>query len=85
MTWDWIVENYWAAFLALAAAGFAIWEGVALAARRTDRTLSYKIREWLGIDPQRPHRVAASVVFVLLLVGFVAWFIPHIVFGWGMG
>ena len=60
-----IPEWMWIAWLAVAAGGFAVLE---------------TIRAWLGITPPSVQRRIAVPVFVTVLVLFVVWFIPHIVF-----
>jgi hypothetical protein len=52
---------------------------VALANRRKGDTLSKNLRRWLGINPLRPVKRYTIPVFVAGLVGFVVWFVPHIV------
>lgn len=62
-------------------AAFGVFEGVALAERRTDRTYSVWIRRALGITPPRWYRRLAATTFAAVLIGFVAWFVPHITGG----
>ncbi|MEV0616176.1 hypothetical protein AB0I81_22875 [Nonomuraea sp. NPDC050404] len=75
-----IPEWMWIAWLAIAAGGFAVLETVALINRRRGDTLSENIRRWLGITPPSVQRRIAVPVFVAVLVAFICWFLPHIVF-----
>ncbi|GIE98942.1 hypothetical protein [Paractinoplanes rishiriensis] len=68
----------WAAWLAIAAVAFAVLETIALARRQRGDTLSENIRVWLGTDKR--SKTWGALGFVVALVGFVVWFIPHIVF-----
>lgn len=77
--------DFWPWFLAAIVAGFTLWETSAIVQDRREWTLTFKIRTWLGIETNRPHRVWASIAFVIALIGFNVWFIPHIVFGWWGG
>lgn len=79
MNWN----TVWLAWMTLVAVSFAILEGAAIMSRRTGDTLSETIRRWLGIEPGRPVRRIAVPAFVVVLIGFVAWFLPHILFRWG--
>jgi hypothetical protein len=76
------VTRVWVAWLVAAAVSFAALEGYALYTPRPGDTLSENLRRWLGIAPPRPWRHVGAVGFVAALVGFVAWFGPHIVLGW---
>lgn len=67
----------WTVWLVLVAATFAILEGAGLANRKTGDTLSENTRIWLSIRKGRLTR--GAVAFIVALLGFVAWFIPHIV------
>lgn len=75
-----IPEWAWIAWLALAGGGFTILETIALANRRDGDTLSENIRRWLGITPPNARRRVTVPVFAAVLILFVVWFIPHIVF-----
>ncbi|MGP4092952.1 hypothetical protein [Nonomuraea sp. KM90] len=75
-----IPEWMWIVWLITAAAGFAVLETIALANRRDGDTLSENIRRWLGITPPSLHRRISVPVFVGVLILFVVWFLPHIVF-----
>ncbi|MCW2881920.1 MAG: hypothetical protein JWQ95_6020 [Sphaerisporangium sp.] len=68
----------WIAWAVASLGVFAALETVALANRRTGDTLSENIRRWLGIHPYRPVRRYAVPAFAVVLLGFVAWFVPHI-------
>lgn len=81
---NWAEFHYWAMFLVATALGFGVYEWVVIATGRSERTLSYKIRAWLGIDPPKPYRIIASALFAFGLVVFTVWFIAHIVFGFGI-
>lgn len=69
-------EAFWAAWLAVVALSFGVAEGVALA---KGETLSKVTRRWLGVAPRRPRRRWAVPAFVVAMLTFTAWFIPHIV------
>ena len=75
-----IPEWMWIAWLAITAGAFAVLETIALVNRRKGDTLSERTRAWLGITPPSVQRRIAVPVFVTVLVLFVVWFIPHIVF-----
>lgn len=75
-----IPEWAWIAWLAVAAGGFAILETIALANRRHGDTLSENIRAWLGITPPNVRRRIAVPIFAAVLIVFLAWFLPHIIF-----
>jgi hypothetical protein len=68
----------WAIWLLLAAVSFAVLEIIGLVNRRPGDTLSENTRRWLGTD--RTWRTWGALGFVAALVGFVVWFVPHIVF-----
>lgn len=71
-SWAWIAWGVatLGTFLAL--------EAVALGNKYDGDTLSENVRRWLGIDPPRPVRQVAVPLFVSVLAGFLAWFVPHI-------
>ncbi|MEV4474657.1 hypothetical protein [Nonomuraea sp. NPDC049504] len=71
-SWAWMV---WAA---LSVGSFLILEFAALANTRENDTLSENLRRWLGLDPPRPVRKILAPLFIAGLVGFVVWFVPHI-------
>jgi hypothetical protein len=75
-----VPEWAWITWLAIAAGGFAVLETVALANRRKGDTLSERTRAWLGITPPNARRRVAVPVFAAVLILFVVWFLPHIVF-----
>lgn len=79
-----VPDSAWIALLAAAAGVFAVLETIALANRHEGDTLSEAIRRWLGVTPSRAGRRVSVGLFVAGLLGFVAWFVPHIVAGWGM-
>ncbi len=68
----------WTIWLLLAAVSFAVLETIGLINRRPGDTLSENTRRWLGTD--RTWRTWGALSFVAALVGFVVWFVPHIVF-----
>lgn len=68
----------WAVWLVLVAVSFAILEGAGLVNRKTGDTLSENTRIWLGIRKGQ-WRTKGALAFIVALLGFVAWFIPHIV------
>lgn len=65
----------WALFVIVPLLAFGIFEFLG----RHGHTLSSYVRRWLGISPPKPYRRRASLAFVVVLVGFDVWFIPHIV------
>lgn len=67
----------WAVWLVLVAASFAVLETIGLADRRPGDTLSENTRRWLRTD--RGWKSAGPLAFIAALVGFVIWFVPHIV------
>lgn len=71
-------ERVWAAWLGLVALSFALLEGVALVKREDGDTLSENTRRW--IRTEHTWRSWGALGFVAGLVGFVVWFLPHIVF-----
>lgn len=77
--------DYWSWYTAAVGIGFAVWETAAIMLGKRQWTFTYKIRQWLGIDPVRPWRLPASIAFSMAMVGFTVWFIPHIVLGWWGG
>ena len=75
-----IAEWMWIAWLATTAGAFAVLETIALVNRRKGDTLSERTRAWLGITPPNARRRIAVPVFAAVLILFVCWFLPHIVF-----
>lgn len=67
----------WSAWLLVVAASFAVLESIALARRADGDTLSANIRRWLGTD--KTWKTWGAAGFAVALIGFVGWFIPHIV------
>jgi hypothetical protein len=72
----------WAIWAAAGLGSFLVLETIALVDRRRGDTLSERTRALLGIYPVRPVRRVAVPVFAAVLLIFVGWFIPHIVWGW---
>lgn len=68
----------WAVWLAIVAASFAVLEGIALVRKKDGDTLSENTRTWIGTDKKWKTWGAAG--FAAALIGFVIWFLPHIVF-----
>lgn len=60
---------------------FAVLEGIAIRNKPHGDTLSEYTRRWLGISPRRWHRLLGIPVFTVTAVGFVVWFVPHILLG----
>lgn len=73
----------WAAWLALTLGSFAVLETIGLVTNAEGDTLSEATRRWLGIEPVAPWRIAGMVTFSVALLGFVAWFLPHVLFKFG--
>lgn len=69
----------WVTWAAASLVTFFILELVALMNNRDHDTLSENLRRWLGINPPRPVRRWTVPLFIVVLVGFVVWFVPHIV------
>ena len=65
---------FWAVFTIVPLVVFGIFEYLG----RHNHTYSETIRRWLGVDPPNKRRRWAQVAFVVVLVGFDVWFIPHI-------
>lgn len=72
--WDLI----WQIGLISALLYFVIVEGVAIATHRMDRTLSERLRAWLGIYPVRPWRKLGGLLFAVGLGGGAVVLIWHI-------
>jgi hypothetical protein len=68
----------WSIWLAIVAVTFAVLEAIALVRREPGDTLSENTRAWLGTD--KTWKTWGALGFVIALVGFVVWFVPHIVF-----
>ncbi|HZM83758.1 MAG TPA: hypothetical protein VFC19_49195 [Candidatus Limnocylindrales bacterium] len=64
----------WAAWLLTVAVSFAGLEWLS-----GKETLSATTRRWLGVDPPKPWRRTSIVLFMSAVLGFAAWFVPHIV------
>lgn len=75
-----IPEWLWIVWLALVGMSFIILETWAIFSKKVGDTLSERTRKWLGLEPEKPFRIAASSAFAMVLVLFVAWFVPHILF-----
>ncbi|GII62614.1 hypothetical protein Skr01_26990 [Sphaerisporangium krabiense] len=71
------MNTVWLWWAGLAVGSFAILETWALLTKQEGDTLSERLREWLGIRPVKHWRLATSAA----LLGFLAWFGWHIVFG----
>ncbi|OKI45101.1 hypothetical protein [Micromonospora sp. CB01531] len=67
----------WGWWVVLFAVSFALLEGIALAKKPEGDTLSENTRKWLGIRDGK-WRTPGVFAFIVALVGFVAWFVPHI-------
>lgn len=65
----------WAVWLAVMAISFGVLEWVTL---RRHETLSENMRRWLGIEPPKPWRRVSVALFTGAVIGFAAWFVPHI-------
>lgn len=65
----------WIIWLAVTAVSFGALEWVTLQKRET---LSENLRRWLGIDPPKPWRHMGVAAFTSVVLGFAAWFVPHI-------
>jgi hypothetical protein len=70
----------WAAWAAAVLLSFAGLETYTLLTAADGDTLSEATRLVLGIDPVQPWRIAGMVGFSAVLLGFVAWFLPHVLF-----
>lgn len=78
INWDWVWVGVTGVFV-LGLILFAVFEAFALAEHRVQRTYTYAIRRWLGIDPPRRGRRVAAALFAAVLVLFPMWFVPHII------
>jgi hypothetical protein len=58
---------------------FVVIEAASLLDRRSGDTFSEHVRKWFNIEENGPKRVVGISAFIVIVVGFVAWFIPHIV------
>lgn len=72
MSW----ETVWIVWLAVASVSFGVLEWVTI---RKGQTLSENLRRWLGVEPRKPWRKVGIPAFAAVVLGFAAWFIPHIV------
>ncbi len=70
------MSGYTLAWIAWLAA-FGIIEGMALANKRSDDTLSEHTRRWFAVDTR-----AGRTAFGVAWVGFGAWFLGHILKWW---
>lgn len=77
--------DFWTWFTLAALGGFAIWETAAIVTGHRERTYTYKIRTWLGLEQKAPWRKWATGAFVILWTVFSVWFLFHIAFGWWGG
>ncbi|MGH3388216.1 MAG: hypothetical protein ACRDOO_04995 [Actinomadura sp.] len=72
-TWAWII------WVAVTVVSFAVLEALAILNGPAHRdTLSDNIRRLIGVDPPSRARLVGIPLFLAVLLGFVAWFIPHI-------
>lgn len=63
---------------------FGVFEGIAIANPKPGDTFSETLRRWLGVYPKAKRRWVLMPSFGVVLVGFVVWFVPHVIFGiWG--
>jgi hypothetical protein len=74
-----IWATIWAVWLVIVAVSFAVLETIALVRKADGDTLSENTRTWIGV--RRGWKSAGVLGFMAVLVGFVIWFIPHIVWG----
>ena len=74
-----VSEGVWVVWLLVVSSTFGLLEWLALRAGPNTDTLSGRIRAWLGVQPPRPHRRVAVVVFAAAVAAFAVWFVPHIV------
>lgn len=72
MSW----ETGWIVWAVVTGGSFAVMEWLTL---RRHETLSETLRRWLGVAPRKPWRRVGVPAFVAVVLGFAAWFIPHIV------
>lgn len=68
----------WTIWLAVTAVSFAILETAGLLNKKEGDTLSENTRTWIGTE--KTWKTWGALGFVAALVGFVIWFVPHIVF-----
>lgn len=67
----------WAVWLLFTLGSFGLIEGDALVTNHVDRTLSDRLRAWLGIRPRKWWRFIGATIFIT----FMGWFGPHILLG----
>lgn len=67
----------WALWLGATVTTFAALEAHAVSTRKVP-TLSHCLRAWLGVEPVKPWRIAASLAFC----GLWAWLCGHVALGW---
>lgn len=78
--------EFWGWFLGAIAVIFGGVEGWAIFRNRRDQTLTYWLRVKIGVEGHaKPTSLTSSFVFILAMVGFTIWFVPHIAFGWWGG
>lgn len=76
-------KGTWTVWVLVVALSFAALETAGLLTSGDGDTLSEWTRAVLGIDPVRPWRIAGTIGFAVALLGFVAWYLPHILFRFG--
>lgn len=72
------MRRAWALWAALGLGGFAVLESYALLNGRPYDSLSAVTRELLGLNPRSRRRWVTEPLFVVGLLYWVTWFIPHI-------
>lgn len=80
-----MADIYWLYFTLGAGLAFGIYEFINIKAGHRERTYTYWIRVILGIEGKKAYAVWTSGLFAAGLIGFIIWFIPHIIFGWWGG
>lgn len=72
------MRRLWSVWAMAGFGGFFVLESYALHKKLADDTLSAVTRDVLGLYPHRGYARLSQPVFALALVGWVAWFVPHI-------
>lgn len=74
-----MIDLPWIVWIGLSFVGFWILELPAIHSD-PDRTLSRRLRAWLGIYPKRPIRHTAVPLFVAGILALPVWLITHLLF-----
>lgn len=67
----------WGGFVGMVLLGFTVLETYGIVSKADGDTLSERFRSWFNTD----DRSAGAWTFVTIIIGFAAWFVPHIIYG----